>query len=81
MTVRELIQKLQRYDLNARVYMTAQPDYPMNYTIGGVVSEEELDEYSKHPDDDDEFDGPDAVYILEGSHAGYGKRDAWEVAR
>lgn len=83
MNVARLISLLEQYDPEAEVCIMQQPHYPLKSYVMGVCSQREMDF------EDDINDDPEAsaqvpqgpVFIVEGSHIGYGRRDAWDYAR
>jgi hypothetical protein len=77
MTVGELIAMLKEQDRNAPVRLMSQPNYPFEYSIGGMwVGTCKDDGLYDEPEDDSKAE--QAVYILEGQQLGYGRRRAWQ---
>jgi len=76
MKVQDLIDRLSEYEPKAEVRLLHQPSYPMESTLGGIVSESKVVEHESL----DLGDGPDVVFLLEGRQIGYGRATAWEVA-
>jgi len=76
MTIRELIELLEQYDDDREVRLATQPNYPLEYTVGGVVGTEEI---ADDPDEDivdADDDGP--VWVVEGSQLGYASKALWD---
>ncbi|MBX3045149.1 MAG: hypothetical protein KIT33_15370 [Candidatus Kapabacteria bacterium] len=65
MTVAELIETLQDFDLDMEVRIAHQPNWPFEYSIESIWQDEE-GEYSE------------AIYLVEGSQLGYFTKRAWE---
>ena len=72
MTVQELIMELEAMNPDSEVRLAMQPQYPFEYSIGGVV------EVGPDGDPDADFDydtrdyeQPPVVYLSEGSQLGY----------
>jgi hypothetical protein len=89
MTIDELIARLTDYrdELggDAQVRLMTQSHWPLEYTILGLTSRQEIDDYDdplRGDDDDDETaDEANILYIVEGQQFGYGSGAAWHVAR
>lgn len=66
---------------DAEVLLAHQPSWPLQFTIAGVATSDEI---SEDEDDDDEpqEERPLVVYICEGSHPDhpYAPRDVWDAA-
>lgn len=88
MKVRELIELLKEQDLDAEVILQQQPGYPMEYSLCGVTTRDEVlraeaDESEDGLEDEHELEGGRSrndVFLLEGSHLRYGSKTAWYVA-
>ena len=76
MKVRELLDRLSEYSEEAEVRIMHQPRYPLESTLGGVVSESEIQEHGGG----DLGDAAEVVFLLEGTQVGYGRAVAWEAA-
>jgi hypothetical protein len=74
MTVQELIDELESFDGDAEVRFLAQPSWPFEYTIAGIV------EASDRPEDLSGYQETPArrVLLVEGRQACYGDRHAFE---
>lgn len=70
MKVRELLELLEGVDGEAEVRIVHQPNYPLEARLGGV----RLHSESVDQDGDEDPEGEEIVYLVEGSHVGYGKR-------
>lgn len=75
MTVNELIQALQETAEDGfgdhEVRLAFQPNWPLQFTVGGVADPAAIVEtrgYQLDERDDDDDDAPKAVYITEGQH-------------
>ena len=75
MKVRDLIDILSDHDPEAEVRMMIQPSYPLEAGLDGVVSDGQIREHEDEPEE-----GEPVVYLLQGSHVGYGRPAAWEVS-
>lgn len=79
MRVNELIERLEDADPDAEVRIVHQPHYPLQSSVRGVATAEEIAEYG---DGDDEYEAS-IVWVVEGSQISetpYGPRAAFEVA-
>lgn len=72
MQVRELIEYLEECDPEAEVLIMAQPGWPFEYGVKGIITRDEFE----FPEDDEEKKIND-VFIIEGSQLRYGNKDAW----
>jgi hypothetical protein len=87
MTIDELIARLHDYrdELggDAQVHLMTQAHWPLEYTILGLASRSEIDDYDDplRGDEDDAPDDRTIVYIVEDQQLGYGSGAAWHVAR
>jgi hypothetical protein len=90
MTIDELIARLNdfRDELggDAQVRLMTQAHWPLEYTILGLASHSEIDDYDDplrgdEDDDDEAADDSRSIYIVEGQQLGYGSTSAWHVAR
>lgn len=83
MTVKELMELLERENPNAEVRMVFQRSYPLEYGVAGVASDAEVAEVEggdcQEPGDDRA--AKNVVYVVEGEYGGYGRRAAWDAAR
>jgi len=75
--VEELIEA---HGADVEVRMATQPNYPFEWSIGGVVA---VDPSESDEDDDEGSDAPSGdgeviVYILEGSQLGYASKRLWD---
>jgi len=80
MTVSELMARLEDLNPDAEVRLMIQRHYPMESRVYGICDGQEL---KGEEDDDDEPDDEESeavVYIMEGTHIGYGLKRAWEAA-
>lgn len=91
MTIQELIDELEdmrdAFGEDAEVRLMMQPNWPLEYSIGGINDSEAIKEARKYDDeeyDEDEDEGPDPdddsepiVYLLEGRQLCYGDKYAW----
>jgi hypothetical protein len=75
MTVAELIARLNEYPEDAKVVIIEQPNYPLEASIVGLVSDAEINQ-----DEDSEYDEEAKnVYICAGSTYDYGKKRAYDL--
>ncbi|WP_159623365.1 hypothetical protein [Ruania rhizosphaerae] len=86
MTVEELIEKLQECDPGAEVLLAHQPNWPLQFQVGGVASGEDIageTECDEHHDYNCDECAEPVVYLVDGDHPGhpYAPRAAWTVAR
>lgn len=76
MKVYQLIEKLQRYDSDADVYIGSQPNWPFECSVAGLTSRSEFTE--EDPElmaYDDADDGrPNDVLLCEGRQVRYGSK-------
>jgi hypothetical protein len=87
MKVKDLIEALECYNPEADVTLMIQRTYPLLVSLEGVTCNKDV-EFAKICEDggDEDADADtDAdetvVYLLEGSHLGYGIRTAWSADR
>lgn len=83
MIVREMIERLGEYDQDAEVRIASQPSYPLQSTVRGVCSMDEVREYSTDDLDDSNSPEENVVFIVEASQVyetPYAPRDCFEVA-
>ena len=88
MKVSELIELLEKQDPDAEVILQQQPGWPMEYTLGGVTTRDEVLRAEAEQRDDDAEDphglengrARNDVFLVEGSHLRYGAKTAWDVA-
>jgi len=90
MKVHELIERLEEYDGDLPVKLMTQRHYPLEYEIDGVVSREQVHQYTTEGvEPDAELDERDTdlgkpenncVWLNEGHQIGYGARIVWEAA-
>lgn len=89
MNVRELMERLSDLDPDAEVLLAHQPSWPLQFTLGGVASSEDIaaesecDEHKDYNCDDCvAAQGEPVVYLVEGDHPDdpYAPRAAWDVA-
>lgn len=80
MTVEELIRELEQMNPNSEIRWAAQPSWPFEYSISGVVNvspkdEDEEEESEEDPEMDytNDYDPRenDIVYLVEGTQLGY----------
>jgi len=71
MKVSELIDLLEELDSDAEVRLMCQPSYPIEHHVRGVVTKSELSS--------EVCNTGEVVYLVEGSQAGYGIKEAWEL--
>jgi hypothetical protein len=87
MTIDELIARLNDYrdelGSDAQVRLMTQAHWPLEYTILGLASRSEIDDYDDplRSDEDDEVSNEPILYIVEGRQLDYGSTAAWHVAR
>ena len=77
MKVRQLIDLLSEYQADAEVRLVTQPHWPLEHALEGVVSKSEIDAHEADDNEDVPEPEVDVVYLLEGSHHGYGRGAAW----
>lgn len=77
MTVGKLIRDLQDYDEDLPVRLMMQPNYPFEYSIGGLVERSEFDSNTDDVTDPRER-SKNCVFLLEGSQLQYGSKRAWD---
>jgi hypothetical protein len=80
MKVRELIELLRRFDIEAEVVITTQPNYPMEHAVAGVTLRAELGDEPGHGDEPP-GSAPTDVMLVEGRWLRYGDLAAWDSAR
>ena len=86
MTLNDLIDRLtdlrdfQEIDGDTEVRLMTQPNWPFEWSIDGVVYDDEIDE-DEDGEEKDEDENVKAIYILEGQQLGYGRRKAWDWDR
>jgi hypothetical protein len=86
MTINELIERLEEYrDLiggDAELRLMTQQNWPVENSITGVCSGEEINDAADEdaPEDDGDVDNDSVLYIVEGQQLGYGTKRAWEIA-
>ena len=73
MTVGQLIEMLQDYDPAAEIRLATQPNYPLESSVRGVVSNDDM--AATHGDADENI-----VWITEGSQIGYAPRAAFDAS-
>ncbi len=89
MTIDELIEHLEEYrdtiGGDAEVRLMTQQSWPFEYSLHGVCSGEEINDF--HDDDSPEVDEDDEdvtddniFYLVEGTQLGYGSKRAWDAA-
>ncbi len=79
MKVKDLIAMLQNFDGEADVRTMAQPKWPFEYSIRGVVARHQfsdVEEHDKSSDHGGERNGND-MFLLEGVQVRYGAKAAW----
>lgn len=76
MKVYELIEMLQECDSDAEVLMAHQPSWPLQFTLRGVATSEDI------ATGEEDYPGP-IVYLVEGSHPDhpYAPHAAWDCVR
>ena len=77
MKVKDLLAILSDLDPEADVLLASQPNYPIEYRLGGVAVRSDFAD----PDDLSAGAKSNDVLLLEGSHIRYGSRDAWDRPR
>lgn len=79
-TLDELIERLEEYREvlggDTEVRLMTQPNYPLECTVAGAISGEEMN--SSDEDDDSDVESNQVVYIVEDSNIGYGSKRAWD---
>lgn len=89
MNVRELIEILEDCDQEAEVLLAHQPSYPLQFTLRGVATSDDLvgetrcDQHDHYSCDECVGDREPVVYLAEGHHPDHPYADAaiWDVAR
>ena len=84
MTVRELIEALERHDPDANVLLGIQPSWPFEHRIRGLAARRDFadvdDELAEEPTDSFSTDGrPNDVLICEGGQVRYGDRSMFDA--
>jgi hypothetical protein len=79
MTVKELMDILQRQDPNAQVKLISQPNWPLEHDIKGIVNCDDLSDEDNHVRPRRPSNTPSDVLIVEGEQIGYGPKAAWTV--
>ena len=90
MTIDDLIEYLEHYrdeiGGDAEVRLMTQPNWPLEYTICGLASQDEMDEQIEDDGEEEEAseetadDDEPVLYIVEGRQVGYGSKRTWDVA-
>jgi hypothetical protein len=86
MTIDELIERLEEYrdDLGGEVEvrLMTQQNWPFENEIVGLASGHEINDAAEgdDPNDDEDVDEDQVVFIVEGQQRCYGSKRAWEVA-
>lgn len=80
MKVRELIELLRRFDTDAEVVITTQPNYPMEHAVAGVAVRANLPDDPDHRREEPAA-APNDVILVEGRWLRYGDLAAWDTAR
>jgi len=86
MTIEELIERLEEYrdaiGGEAEVRLMTQQHWPFENEIAGLASGEEINDTAEDddPNDDEDVDEDQVVFIVEGQQRCYGSKRAWEVA-
>jgi hypothetical protein len=81
MKVRDLMKLLEEQDPDAEVSMVTQPNWPMEYAVGGVAVRSDMFDADVEPATERYADGMSAsdVVLVEGRWLRYGHRTAWEA--
>lgn len=76
MKVSELIELLSDENPDAEVRLAFQPEYPMEYALASIASDEAV---AAHEDDGagEERETGEIVFLCQGTWLGYGRRAAW----
>ena len=81
MTIDELIERLseQRDALggDAEVRLVIQQSWPLESSVLGVTTGEEINR--SDDGDDEDVDGDNVLYLVEGQQLGYGSKRAWDT--
>jgi hypothetical protein len=80
MTVGELKELLSDLDDGWEVQLQTQQNWPFINDIHGLILKSQIVSEDKDEDDEDnneKDDGPEIVYIVEGSQLEYGDKGAW----
>ena len=91
MTIDELFEYLEHYrdeiGGDTEVRLMTQQNWPMEYMICGLASQDEMDEQIEddaetdgESEDETKADDEPILYIVEGRQLGYGSKRAWDVA-
>jgi hypothetical protein len=90
MTIDELLEYVEHYrdeiGGDAEVRLMTQQNWPMEYTICGLASQDEMDEQIEDDGEEEEVpeetegDAEPVLFIVEGRQLGYGSKRAWDVA-
>ena len=75
MKVRDLIQALESHDPDAEVVLCIQSQWPLEATLLGAVSREEMQGPDAAPSSGSSTD----VLLVEGSQLRYGSKAAWQA--
>lgn len=81
MNVGELIERLEGLDPSLEVRLTTQPQWPLEFHLGGVVTYNEL-ELDDDPDDPDAYVeelAENVVWLVEGGGIGYGSKAVFQA--
>lgn len=91
MTVGELIQLLEAYESSHEIRLASQPNWPFEYRLAGVASDEEVQESVAQMQSDErgvpfdealeETEEPrPVVWLVEGSQEAYASKAIWHAA-
>ena len=75
MKVRDLIEILESCEPDADVLLMTQRNWPFENTCAGVTVRGEFQREGQ-----DELEGTDDVFLVEGEQLRYGSKDAWNTA-
>jgi hypothetical protein len=86
MTVNELIEMLQDEDPDAEVRLLMQPSWPFEYSVGGLVRDEDApaegsESYDPETPTDDAEEPRNIVFLVEGQQLQYGNKNLFDCAR
>jgi len=86
MTINDLIERLEEYrdalGGDVEVRLMTQSNWPFENEIVGLASGEEINDAREgdDPNDDEDVEEDQVVFIVEGQQRCYGSTRAWEVA-
>ena len=82
MTAQEIIEILEGFPPDTEVRLMTQSNWPFEYSIRGVCTNQELDQCKERTEEEESvpFEDPPIVYIVEGTQLGYGDKNAWDCA-